>query len=163
MDTAVTSRMTLTLPSDREIMITREFDAPNRLVFAAWTEPEQLMQWYGCEHSTLVSCDIELRVGGSYRYVLRSPDGERHIMRGSYREVVRPERLVYTERYVGPQFESKESVVTVTFVERHGRTTLTSTSLYHSKDDRDRHLSMGVETGAAETLDRLATHLRTVA
>jgi uncharacterized protein YndB with AHSA1/START domain len=155
--------MTLTLPSDREIVLTRVFDAPRRLVFEAWTKPEHMKHWYGCRKVTLRVCEIGLRTGGAYRYVMRAPDGVDHTMQGVYREIVPPERLVYTEGYVTQGFASNEALVTVTFTERDGKTTFTSTSVYPSLEDRDGHLNSGMETGAAETLDRLAEHLATMA
>ena len=114
----------LTLPSDREIAMRRVFNAPRGRVFDAWTKPEQVRRWYGCGALTLIVCEIDLRVGGSYCYVLRGPDGVNHGLEGTYREIVAPERLVYTERYVTQNFESNEALVTVTFTERHGKTTL---------------------------------------
>lgn len=155
--------MTLTLPSDTEIVLTRVFTVPRRLVFEAWTDPKHVKQWYGCSVSTLVACEIELRVGGSYRYTMRSPDGVHHTMTGIYREITPPQRLVYTERYVTEGFTSNDAVVTVLFAEHGGMTTLTSTVLHQSKADRDGHLQAGVEKGAAEVYDRLASHLATMA
>ena len=162
MDARVKNRMELTLPSEREIVISREFDAPRRRVFEAWTNPERVKQWYGCGEMHLVSCEIDLRVAGAYRYGLLGPDGAEHTMTGRYLEIVPPDRLVYTERYVSRNFESDEAFVTVTFVERDGRTKLTSAVLYKSAESRDMHLNSGVETGAALTLDRLEGHLRTM-
>ena len=153
---------TLTLPSDRELVMRRTFDAPRRLVFEAWTRPEHVKQWYGCRKVSLIVCEIDLRVGGAYLYVMRAPDGVDHAMQGVYREIVPPEHLVYTEGYVTRGFESNEATVTVTFVEKGGRTTLTARSVYPSVEDRDGHLNSGMETGAAETLDRLAEHLATM-
>jgi uncharacterized protein YndB with AHSA1/START domain len=157
------SAFSLTLPSDREIAMQRVFKAPRRLVFEAWTKPEHVRCWYGCGALTLAVCEIDLRIGGSYCYVLRGPDGVNHGIEGTYREIVAPARLVYTERYVTQAYESNEALVTVTFAERHGKTTLASLSLYQSREDRDQHLASGVESGAALTLDRLASHLATLA
>ena len=153
----------LTLPSDREIAMRRVFNAPRGRVFDAWTRPEQVRRWYGCGALTLIVCEIDLRVGGSYCYVLRGPDGVNHGLEGTYREIVASERLVYTERYVTQNFENNEALVTVTFTERHGKTTLKSLSVYLSREDRDAHLASGVEAGAALTLERLAEHLATMA
>ena len=155
--------MTLTLPSNREFALTRVFEAPRRLVFEAWTKPEHVQRWYGCEAYTLSICEIDLRVGGAYRYTMRAPDGVDRTMHGVYREIAPPERLVYTEGYVTKGFTSNDALVSVTFVEHAGRTTLTSTVLHQSMADRDAHLGSGVERGAAETLDRLAAHLATMA
>jgi uncharacterized protein YndB with AHSA1/START domain len=157
------STFSLTLPSGREIAMRRVFNAPRRRLFEAWTRPEQVRRWYGCGALTLIVCEIDLRVGGSYCYVLRGPDGVNHSLEGTYREIVAPERLVYTERYVTQNFESNEALVTVTFTERHGKTTLASLSVYQSREDRDAHLAAGVELGAAQTFERLAEHLATMA
>jgi uncharacterized protein YndB with AHSA1/START domain len=157
------STFSLTLPSEREIAMRRVFDAPRRRLFEAWTRPEHVRRWYGCGALTLIVCEIDLRVGGSYCYVLRGPDGVNHSLEGTYREIVAPERLVYTERYVSQNFESNEALVTVTFSERHGKTTLASLSVHQSREDRDAQLTGGVETGAARTFERLAEHLATMA
>lgn len=162
MDARIGDRMTLITPSDREIILTRVFDAPRRLVFEAWTQPEHVKQWYGCHIMTLLVCEIELRVGGAYRYVMRGPDGVEHTMKGVYREIVPPARLVYTEGYVTEGFASDDAIVTVLFAEHDGMTTMTSTILHQSRENRDRHLNTGMESGAAETLDRLAEHLATM-
>jgi uncharacterized protein YndB with AHSA1/START domain len=153
----------LSLPSDREIMLTRSFRAPRGLVFEAWTRPEHVRHWYGCATMALVVCEIDLQVGGSYCYVMRGADGISHGMEGTYRDIEPPGRLVYTERYVTQGFESNEALVTVTFVEQAGRTTLTSRVLHGSTEDRDAHLKAGMETGAADVLGRLAQHLETMA
>jgi uncharacterized protein YndB with AHSA1/START domain len=153
----------MTLPSDREIVLTRVFNAPRRLLFEAWTNPEHVKQWYGCSIMTLPICEIDLRVGGAYRYVMRSSDGVDHTMQGVYREITPPARLVYTERYVTEDFASNDALVTVLFAEHDGMTTLTSTILHRSKADRDGHLATGMETGAAEVYDRLAAHIEAMA
>ena len=155
--------MMLTLPSDWEIVLTRVFDAPRRLVFEAWTNPEHVKQWYGCSIMTLPICEIDLRVGGAYCYVMRAPDGVDHTMQGVYREITPPARLVYTERYVTEGFTSNDALVTVLFAEHDGMTTLTSTILHQSSVDRDAHLGTGMEKGAAEVYDRLAAHIESMA
>jgi len=152
--------LTLTTPSDREIVFTRVFDAPRRLVFEAWTRPEHLMRWYGCRGSKLSVCEIDLRLGGTYRFVMRAPDGKDYPTSGVYREIVPPERLVYTERFDGDP--NKEALITFTLQERDGKTTMTSTARYHTAEDRDTVLKIGVEKGTAESLDRLAEHLETM-
>ena len=155
--------MILTLPSDREIVLTRVFNASRRLVFEAWTNPEHVKQWYGCSIMTLPVCEIDLRVGGAYRYVMRDPAGATHTMQGVYRAIARPGRLVYTEQYVTQGFTSSEALVTVLFAEHSGMTTLTSAILHRSREDRDAHLSTGMEKGAAEVLGRLADHIAAMA
>lgn len=151
---------TLTMPSDQEIVITRVFDAPPPLVFKAWTTPEHVNRWYSAE--PLVVCEIDLRVGGRWRYVLRAPDGSEHGFSGTYREIVPPERLVYTEGYEGLP-PDRDCLVTTTFTEQNGQTTLTSLLRYRSKEDRDAHVASGMEVGMRKTLDRLEEHLATMA
>ena len=156
--------LTVTMPSDREVVLTRVFEAPRRLVFEAWTRPEHLVHWYGPRGYTLPVCEIDLRPGGAWRYVLRGPDGEEMGMKGVYREIVPPERLVSTESYDIPGMGwTPESLVTMTLEERDGETTMTSRILYQSVEHRDGHVNSGMEAGAAETLDRLAEHLGAMA
>ena len=161
MDVLTKHKMALTLPSDLEFQITRAFDAPAELVFQAWTEKKHLEQWYGCGMAELARCDVDLNVDGGYRYTMRH-DGGRGTIFGVYREIVAPKRLVYTQGYVTDGFLSPNALVTVTFIERNGRTTLTSTAAHSSKTDRDAHLASGVETGAKTSLDRLEAHIRTM-
>ena len=161
MSVANRNETAMTLPSDREITITRVFDAPRALVFAAWTQPEHIRRWYGCEASTLIACAIDLRPGGAWRYALRMPDRSIFTMSGIYRDIAAPERLVYTERFNDDP--ARESLVAVTFDEHQGRTTLTSTALFRSAADRDAVLAAGVEAGAEMALGRLATLVATMA
>jgi len=155
--------MTLLLPSDREIVLIRVFDAPRRLVFDAWTRPEHVIRWYGCGELALAACEIDLRAGGAYRHTLLAPSGVTHTIKGVYREISPPGRLVYTEQYATQGFTSGEALVTVLLAEHAGMTTLTSTIVHASKADRDRHLAAGFEQGAGETLDRLARHVARMA
>jgi uncharacterized protein YndB with AHSA1/START domain len=154
--------MTLTLPSDLEFQITRAFDVPAKLVFRAWTEKKHLEQWYGCGFAELARCDVDLNVDGGYRYTMRH-EGGRGTIFCVYREIDAPKRLVYTQGYVTDGFLSPNALVTVSFVERDGRTTLTSTAVHSSKADRDAHLASGVESGAKSSLDRLEDHVRAMA
>ena len=149
-------------PDEPTIVTRRVFDAPPALVYQAWTRPELLRRWLGPRSTTMVVCEIDLRVGGAYRYTMLSPDGAEHTMRGVYREIVPPGRLVYTEQYVSRGSTSNAALVTVLFAEHGGLTTLTSTILHQSKEDRDGHLDSGMETGAGAVLDRLAQHLATM-
>jgi uncharacterized protein YndB with AHSA1/START domain len=151
---------TFATPSDREIVITRLFDAPRRLVFEALTDPEHLPLWYGPRGWTLAVCQIDLRPGGAWRFVLRSPEGTAMGMRGVYQEIVPPERLISTESY---DDYPGESLNTVVLTEADGKTTMTVTVLYPSKEVRDAVLNSGMQKGASETYDRLAEHLRTMA
>ena len=146
----------ITTPSDREITMSREFDAPRQLVYEAFTTPALLKRWLlGPDGWALVVCDLDLRVGGKYRYVWkRDRDGVEMGMGGVYREVVPNERIVSTEVFDDAWYPG-EAVGTVTFVERAGRTILTQTVLYESKDARDGVLKSGMETGVATSYDRL--------
>ncbi len=162
MDAIAKQKMTLTLPSDLEFQVTRAFDAPVELVFRAWTETKHIKHWYGCELAELIKCDVDLSVDGGYRYTMRHAGGSGTIF-GVYREIAAPKRLVYTQGYVTDGFLSPNALVTVTFIERSGRTTLSSLAVHSSKADRDAHLASGVEQGAKSSLDRLEAHIRTMA
>jgi uncharacterized protein YndB with AHSA1/START domain len=151
-----TGTLKVTTPSDTEIVLTRIFDAPRHLVFEALTRPELVKRWYGPRGHNLVVCEIDLRVGGAWRYVLRDPEGRDMGMGGVYREIAGPGRLISTEAY--DDFPG-ESVVTTVLVEQGGKTTLTSTVLYPSREVRDAVIASGMEHGAAETFDRLAEML----
>lgn len=153
---------TLTMPSDTEIVITRSFNAPRKLVFEAWTKPEHVRRWYGLSFLAMTVCEIDLRVGGKWRYVLRSPDGSEHGFSGEYQAITPPKRLVYSEGYEGLP-PGHDYLVTTTFDEQDGKTTLTSRMLYKSKEDRDGHVASGMEPGMRETLDRLEHLLSTLA
>jgi uncharacterized protein YndB with AHSA1/START domain len=111
----------------------------------------------------LTACEIDLRVGGAYRFTMSAPDGVHHTMQGTYREITPPDRIVFTEGYVTEGFKSEEALVTSVFTEKDGRTTLTVTVLHASRENRDGHLNAGMETGAGAAYDRLAEHLATMA
>jgi uncharacterized protein YndB with AHSA1/START domain len=153
----------VTLPSDREIRLTRAFDAPRRLVWEAITKPEHVARWWGLRGSTLTVCEMDFRPGGAWRFVLRGPDGQDHPFKGEYREVVPPERVVSTFIYDVEGIRDHESLETLTLDERDGKTTLSVTVLHKSKEARDGHLQSGMEFGAAQSYDRLAELLRTLA
>lgn len=155
--------VTITLPSDREICFTRVFDSPRHLLFDVWTKPEHVRQWWGCSGAELTVCEIDLRPGGAWRYVMRMPGGSVHPFKGIYREIAPPDRLVYTECYDVPAFGSPEWLTTVTFDEFDGGTKLTSLLLHPDKQARDGHLQSGMETGLSETLRRLAVHVAAMA
>ncbi|MGH9674073.1 MAG: SRPBCC family protein [Bryobacteraceae bacterium] len=148
-----TGTLKVTLSGDREIVLTRVFDAPRHLVFEAFTKPELLRRWFGPRGWSLVVCEVDLRVGGGFRFVLRGPDGEQMGMRGVYREITPPERSVHMESFDDYPGESQ---VTAVFIEREGKTTLTATVLYPSEEVREAVIKSGMEHGAAETYDRLA-------
>jgi uncharacterized protein YndB with AHSA1/START domain len=148
-----TGTLKVTTPSDREIVLTRVFNAPRHLVFEALTKPELVKRWFGPHGWTLVVCEIDFRVGGAWRYVLEGPDGQTMGMGGEYREIVPGERTVHTEAF---DDYPGDSVVTVVLTENEGMTTLTGTVLYESQEVRDAVVNSGMEHGAAETYDRLA-------
>ncbi len=152
----------ITTLSEREIAMTRVFDAPRRLVFDALTKPELVKRWLGVRGGWSMSvCEIDLRVGGSLRYVWRKDaKGIEMGMRGVYREIVPPERFVHMESFDDYPGESQ---VTAVFVEQGGKTTLTATVLYPSREVRDAVIKSGMEHGAAETYDRLAELLAAAA
>jgi uncharacterized protein YndB with AHSA1/START domain len=154
--------LSVTTPSDREIVLTRTFNAPRKLVWDAVTRPEHVQRWYGCSALTFATCEIDLRVGGSYRYTMRTSDGVEHTMTGVYREIAAPERIVHTERYETTGFTSPDALVTMTLTEQGGRTKLQSVILHADKESRDGHLNSGMENGARETFDRLEALLATM-
>lgn len=154
--------LSVTTPSDREIVLTRTFNAPRKLVWEAITKAEHVRRWYGCAAFSFTTCEIDLRVGGSYRYCMQTPDGIDHTMTGVYREIVAPERIVHTERYETTGFTSPDALVTMTLIEQGGRTRLQSVVLHPTKESRDGHLNAGMETGAREVFDRLAALLATM-
>jgi uncharacterized protein YndB with AHSA1/START domain len=153
--------MTMTVKSDLEVELTRVFDAPRRLVFEAHSKPEHMRRWWGPRDQTMISCDMDFRPGGKWRCVLRKDDGQEYAFRGEYLEIVAPERLVQTFEFEG--MPGEVSVETMTFMERDGKTTLIVTEKASSIEARDGMLESGMATGAAETYDRLAEHLPTMA
>lgn len=155
-----TGTLKVTLPSDREVVLTRVFDAPRHLVFDALTQPELLKRWFGPRGHSLILCEVDLRVGGAWRSVLRTPDGREMGMGGVYREIVPGERTVHTEAF---DDYPGESIVTTVLTEHEGKTTLTATVLCESQEIRDAVLRTGMEHGAAETYDRLAELLPSLA
>ena len=148
-----TGTLKVTTRSDREIVLTRVFDAPRHLVFDAFTKPELLKRWFGPRGWSLVVCEVDHKVGGGFRFVLRGPDGRDMGMRGVYREIAPPERSVHVESF---DDYPGESIVTAVFQEQAGKTTLTATILYPSKEVRDALIQSGMEHGAAESYDKLA-------
>jgi uncharacterized protein YndB with AHSA1/START domain len=147
--------LSVTAAGDREIVLTRAFNAPRDLVFDAHTRPELVKRWLlGQPGWTMPVCEIDLRVGGCYRYVWRSQDGTEMGMGGVFREIVRPERLVATERFDQPWYPG-EALDTTVFVEERGKTTVTLTVLYESREARDGVLKSPMEQGMAVGYDRL--------
>ncbi|HEV7552155.1 MAG TPA: SRPBCC family protein [Candidatus Angelobacter sp.] len=150
-------KLHITTPTDREIAMTRVFNAPRGVVFDALTKPELVKRWLlGPPGWSMPVCEIDLRVGGKYRYVWRrDADGTDMGMGGVYREIVAPERIVATEKF-DQAWYSGEAVGTARLVEQSGKTTLTQTVLYESKETRDAVLKSPMESGVAASYDRLA-------
>jgi len=144
---------TVTLPTDEQILITREFDAPRHLVYRAWTTPELVRRWWSGRRGEMTVAEIDLRVGGAWRYVMIAEGGFEVAFHGEYREIVPDERLVYTEIYEG--MPEGEAVNTVTFTEVDGRTTLTDLVQHTVKEHRDAHINSGMEVGMQEGMDLL--------
>lgn len=151
----------LTTPSDREIVMTRVFDAPRELVFNAYTDPEAVPQWWGLRRSTTIVDRMDVRPGGTWRFIQREADGNEYAFNGEYLEVTPPERLVNTfefELMPGHIIED-----TATFEDLGGKTRVTVTSLFANVEDRDGMLQSGMEEGAVESWDRLAEYLASTA
>jgi uncharacterized protein YndB with AHSA1/START domain len=143
----------VTLPADDQVLITREFDAPRHLVYKAWTTPELVGRWWHANRGEVKSIEIDLRVGGGWRYAMETPDGLEVAFHGEYRELVADERIVSTEVYEG--FPDGEAVDTLTLSEENGRTTLTILVQHTSREHRDAHIESGMEDGLQDALDLL--------
>ncbi len=153
------STFTATTVSDTEVVITRFFQAPRHLVYAATTRPEHLRRWWGRRGSTLPVCEIDARPGGTYRFVERGPAGDEHPFRGEFREVVPPERAVFTQIYDVPPIDQYVMVVDITLTPQDGGTLLTERLIFGSREERDGAMGTGMAEGAAESLERLAGQL----
>jgi uncharacterized protein YndB with AHSA1/START domain len=156
---------TVTLPTDEQILIKREFDAPKHLVYKAWTTPELVRRWWSANRGEVTIAEIDLRVGGMWRYVMVTDDGLEVAFHGEYREIVPNERIVSTEVYEGmPEGAPEEGTLnTATFDEVDGRTTLTILVQAPSKEIRDAIINSGMEAGmqdAMDLLDQVAVSLR---
>ena len=145
-----TSGTVVSLPTDRQILITREFDAPARLVYAAWTTPELVERWWHAKRGRVTNVEIDLRVGGAWRQVMVTPDGFEVAFHGVYRELVPGERIVCTEVYEGAP--DAEALDTITFTEVDGRTRLEILVEHASRADRDMHIESGMEDGLRDAL-----------
>jgi uncharacterized protein YndB with AHSA1/START domain len=145
---------TVTLPADDQIVITREFDAPRHLVYRAWTTPELVRRWWSGHRGEMTVAEIDLRVGGAWRYAMNAIGGFEVAFHGEFREIVPDERLVYTEIFEGAP-GGEAAVNTVTFAEAGGRTTVTILTELPSKQVRDMILESGMETGMQEGMDLL--------
>jgi uncharacterized protein YndB with AHSA1/START domain len=155
---AVTSSgtATVTLPTDEQILITREFDAPKHLVYKAWTTPELVKRWWSGDRGEVTIAEIDLRVGGMWRYVMVASGGFEVAFHGEYREIVPNERIVSTEVYEGiPNAEAEAALNTLTLTEVDGRTTLSVLVEHRNKEGRDAHINSGMEAGMQEAMDHL--------
>ena len=155
---AVTSSgtATVTLPTDEQILITREFDAPKHLVYKAWTTPELVKRWWSANRGEVTIAEIDLRVGGMWRYVMIADGGMEVGFHGVYREIVPNERIVSTEVYEGiPDAEEHAALDTLTLTEVDGRTTLTILVEHPTKEGRDAHINSGMEAGMQDAMDLL--------
>ncbi len=153
MEVVDNKRATITLPTDKQIQITRVFDAPKHLVYRAYTTPELVRRWWCGQRGEVTVCEIDLRPGGTWRYVLRANAGFDVAFHGTYQEIVPNERLVSTE--VFEPMPDAEALNTVTFSETDGRTTLTILVEHHSQQFRDIQMQSGMEDGMNEAFDLL--------
>lgn len=144
---------TITTPTDREIHVVREFDAPRDRVFAVYTDPALIPEWWGPRGMTTIVDHMDVRPGGGWRFVMRSPDGSETGFRGTYREVSPPERIVQTFEWEG--MPGHVSVETATFEDLGDRTRVTTTSIFHTTEERDGMLASGMESGLTQTYARL--------
>jgi uncharacterized protein YndB with AHSA1/START domain len=144
---------TVTLPADDQILITREFDAPRHLVYKAWTTPELVRRWWSGCRGEVTLAEIDLRIGGRWRYVMNADGGFEVAFHGEYREIVPDERIVSTEVFEG--YPDAEALNTLTLTEADGRTTLTILVQHSSKEHRDAHIESGMESGMQESMDLL--------
>lgn len=162
MSNRIAAAVELTTPSELEIVVVRKFRAPRELVFSAWTEPHHVKQWWGPHGFTVPHCEIDLRVGGAFRIDMRAPDGTVYPTTGTYRQVAPPERLAYTEIFGCLGRPELSSLVTVSFAETAGTTTVTVHCLCLSKAHRDALIEIGVEQGWTQTFERLAAYVPTM-
>jgi uncharacterized protein YndB with AHSA1/START domain len=152
MNPTTTPGTVFSTPSDREVAWTRRFAAPRERVFRAFTEPEHVQRWLlGPEGWTMPICEMDLRVGGEWRYVWRNADGDEFAIQGVFREIEPPARLVYTESMMG-----SEALQTIVLTEEDGITTMVSSLLYGSRAERDAAVATGMAEGSSQSYDRLA-------
>lgn len=152
---AVASKGTavVTLPTDTQILITRDFDAPAHLVYQAWTTPELVKRWWSAKRGAVTVADVDLRVGGMWRWVMLTDDGFEVAFHGEYRELVPHERIVCTEVFEGYPEADAEALNTMTFTEKNGRTTLSILVQHKNPEHRDAHINSGMEAGMQDALD----------
>jgi uncharacterized protein YndB with AHSA1/START domain len=146
-------RAVVTLPTDTQVLITREFDAPRHLVYRAWTTPELISRWWSGDRGEVTSIEVDLRVGGAWRYVMTANQGFEVAFHGEYQEVVPDERIVSTEVFEGAP--DAAAVTTTSFAEQDGRTTVSILVQHTSRENRDMHVNSGMEDGLQEAMDHL--------
>lgn len=151
-------KLLITPQGDRELVMTRTFSAPRHLVFDAWTKPELLKQWFGPWDWKLIVCDVDLTVGGAYRFVMRNPKGDEMGWGGVYKEISRPDRFVNTEIFDEAWYPG-ESILTNVLNEENGKTTFQTTILYVSAEARDGVLNSGMSSGVEASYDKLEAFL----
>ncbi|GAC1322325.1 MAG: SRPBCC family protein [Chloroflexota bacterium] len=161
MTTGSPNKMLVSTPSEREIMLTRDLDAPRDLVFAALSSAEHIPHWWGRARSTLSFCEIDARPGGHWRFVERDPDGNEFGFHGEFREIDPPRRVVQTFEWEG--LPGHISVETMTLEDLGARTRVTIRSMFDTVEDRDGMLQSGMEKGAAESYDRLERYVQSLA
>lgn len=149
------NKLVITLPSDREIAMTRDFDAPRALVWEMFTRPEHIKQWWGYGRVEVIVCDVDFRVGGTYRFVGRTPDGNEVPFTGTHQEIVPCERIVATEIFDVPGAREHPGLLTTTFTEHAGKTTVNWLIAYDTQQTRDMVIASGMEKGAAEGYDQI--------
>ena len=145
----------VTLPSDTQILITRDFAAPKHRIYQAWTTPEWIKQWWSAKRGTVTVADVDLRVGGTWRWVMVTDNGFEVAFHGEYRELIPNERIVCTEVYEGFAEADAEALNTLTLVERDGRTTLAILVQHKHQEHRDAHINSGMEAGMQDAMDLL--------
>ena len=156
MAAATSGTATVTLPAEDQILITREFDAPKDLVYKAWTTPELVKRWWSGHRGSVTSADIDLRVGGRWRYVMITNDGHDIAFHGEFREIVPAERIVNTEVFEGaPGGDDNATLNTIAFIDLDGRTRLELLTQCPSKEVRDAIIDSGMEGGMQESMDKL--------
>jgi len=156
MGTTTSGTAKVTLPAGNQILITREFNAPRRLVWRAYTEPDLIKRWWSGDHGAVNSAEVDLRVGGKWRYVMTANGGFEVAFHGEYREIVPDERLVNTEAYEGiPDPDEHAALCTLTLTEKDGRTYYELLVEHVNQEDRDMHINSGMESGMQESLDYL--------
>jgi uncharacterized protein YndB with AHSA1/START domain len=156
-----TNSAVVTLPTDTQILITREFDAPRHLVYRAFTTPELIKRWWAGERGEVTSAEVDLRPGGNWRYVMIANGGFEVAFHGEYREIIPDERIVTTDVFEG--MPDAAAVTTTTFAEKDGRTTLSILVEHSSQQHRDAHINSGMEAGMQESMNKLEQVARSLA